>query len=127
MANNKMNVTHVRYSEATKVNALKLLSQGWSMKDVAKKHKTTVQSVHMWKKKYPEISTKVITSVDKTGLIKTKSKRKAKKKANTHTIILTDEMLKELNRHAREDCRTLDGQIRYYILNGIRNHHGIPF
>tara|TARA_R100000664_G_scaffold19628_1_gene28753 strand:- start:2930 stop:3325 length:396 start_codon:yes stop_codon:yes gene_type:complete len=131
MANHKMNVTSVRYSEATKVNALKLLAKGWTISEVAKKHKTTVQSIHTWKKKYPNIKTKVVLTKlgNNNGEVTAKSvkTKKSKKKANTVTITLPEQMIKELNRQAKEDLRTLDAQIKFYVLNGIRNHHGIPF
>lgn len=131
MANNKMNVTSVRYSEATKINALTLLSKGWTVNEVAKKHKTTVQSIHTWKKKYPGVANKVVLTKlgNKNGEVTAKSAKtkKSKKKANTVTIALPEQMMKDLNRQAREDLRTLDAQIKFYVLNGIRNHHGIPF
>ena len=120
--------TAIRFSDATKKNALSLLSKGWTIAEVAKKHKTTVQSIHNWKKDYPDLATKtVITSLSKTGTPKVKTVSKSRKKPNTVTITLSETFHKEIAKQAREDCRTIDQQVRYYVLNGVRNYRGIPF
>ena len=119
----------LRYSYATKKNALSLIAKGWTIAEIAKKHKTTSQSVNNWKNQYPQLVSKtVITSLSKTGAPKVKDvKKRVKRKSNTVTLTLNDTFLKEIAKQAREDCRTIDQQVRYYVLNGIRNYRGIPF
>ena len=124
---NNMKTRAIRYSDATKKNAMSLLSKGMTIAQVAKKHNTTVQTVHYWKRQFPELVTKtIITNLLRNGAAKTKTV-KAKKKSNAVTITLTVKMHEDLVRQAKEDLRTVDSQAKYYILNGIRNHHGIPF
>ena len=136
MANHKLNVSAVRYSKATKINPLTLLSKGWTVNEVAKKHKTTVQSIHSWKKKYPGVANKVVLTKlgNNTGEVfaktikpKAKKAKKAKKSLNSVTITLNKDIIKELSSQAKADIRTIESQAKYYILNGIRNHIGIPF
>ena len=123
----------VRYSEATKKNALSLLSKGWTVAQVAKKHNTSIPTIHYWKKQYPELAAKSThntlfteTGNVKNGLPKVKHS-KSKKKLNTITITLSRKVYEELLKQAKEDIRTSDSQAKFYILNGIRNHHCIPF
>ena len=117
--------TAIRYSEATKKNALSLFSKGWTASEIAKKHKTTVPTVLYWKKTYPElVNETVVTSLSKNGIVKTKAK---KKMPNNVTITLSEDNYKQIVRQAKDECRTVDGQIKYYVLNGIRNYSGIPF
>jgi transposase-like protein len=117
----------IRYSDATKKNAMSLLSKGMTIAQVARKHNTTVQTVHYWKKQFPELVKKtVVTSLSTNGVAPVKA-TKPKKKLNAVTITLPVKVYEELAKQAKEDIRTLDSQAKFYILNGIRNHHGIPF
>ena len=130
ITNNMENImktkTAIRYSKATKKNALSLFSKGWTTKEIAKKHKTTAVTINNWKNKYPEWVTKtIVTSISKNGTAKVAKTNKPKAKALN--IKLTDAELKELGKQARVDIRTVESQAKFYILNGIRNHHGIPF
>lgn len=136
ITNNRENImsrphktTAVRYSTATKKNALSLFSKGWTVAEIAKKHKTTAQTIHNWKKQFPEfVSATVVTSLSKNGVAKVRTiKTKPKKRSNTLTITLSAKQYEELIRQAKEDLRTIDSQVKFYLLNGIRNHHGIPF
>tara|TARA_Y100001938_G_scaffold150561_1_gene242088 strand:+ start:12277 stop:12651 length:375 start_codon:yes stop_codon:yes gene_type:complete len=120
--------TALRYSSATKKNALSLISRGWLISEIAKKHNTTIATIYAWKKKYPHW----VTLKNQVNGVLTKSEGKKaiktpKKKVNTVTIKLTGKFADDLAKQAKEDIRTLDAQAKYYILNGIRNHHGIPF
>ena len=125
---NTMKKEVMRYSEATKKNALSLLGKGWTVAEIAKKHNTSVPTIHYWKKQYPELVTKtIVTSISKNGVAKANTIKAKKKKPTSVTVTLSVDFYKQITSQAKDDCRTIEGQVKYYVLNGIRNYSSIPF
>ena len=123
------------YDDRTIKLALSHFKKGWTTNEIAKKYKVSSATIYNWKKKFPKDAIrKVVTSLSANGAMAVKTTKKRNAPMNSRKgsfralyVRIDPKNYDMIAKQAEEDCRTMAGQVKYYIIEGIKKHNGISF